>query len=155
MIMTAVLTLQVNGALIAVKLDLQAAVRSKTEITITKSIHPRARPRLAAYWHSIPSGHPIAGLYLPKARAWRRAPCRNPPSLRTSSAPLLDCSGRVRHAPDPPQSLRTAFPLWHSGPPAQCQLRRAPTVPRRASPSFAIRCDHAFELRQCPCSARK
>src|SRR5262249_15347330 len=83
----------------------------------------------------ILSGHPIAGLYLPKARAWRRAPCRNPPSLRISSPPLLDCSGRVPRAPDLLQGLRAAFPLWRSRPPTQCQLRRAPTVPRRASPS--------------------
>ena len=37
-----------NGALIAVKVDLQGEVRSKTEIRITESIHPRARPRFAA-----------------------------------------------------------------------------------------------------------
>src|SRR5215469_14352449 len=66
------------------------------------------------------SGHLIAGSYLPKARAWPRAPCRNPPSLRISSAPLLDCSGRVPPAPDLPKGLRAAFPLWHSGPPTQC-----------------------------------
>src|SRR6516162_9614418 len=71
---------------------------------------------------SIPSGHPFAGLYLPKARAAQS------PDFKRS---MLDCSGRVPRAPDPPQSLRTAFPLWHSGPPAQRQLRRAPTGPRR------------------------
>src|SRR5215472_15055620 len=67
------------------------------------------RGRSSSRWH--PSGHPIAGLYLPKARAWHRAPCRNPPSLRTSSAPLLDCSDRVPRAPDLPQDPRAAFPL--------------------------------------------
>ena len=44
--MTAVLTLWVNGALIVVKVDLQAAVRSKAEISITKSIHPRGATNL-------------------------------------------------------------------------------------------------------------
>ena len=39
-------------------------------------------------------------------------------------------------APDLPRDLRAAFPLWHSEPPARCQLRRAPTMPRRASPSL-------------------
>src|SRR6516162_501930 len=105
-----------------------AAVSAEIELLAEVRLVPHGRA--IHIGTSTPSGHLIAGSYLPKARVWRRAPCRNPPSLRISSAPLLDCSGRVPPAPDLPKGPREAFPLWHSGPPAQCQLRRAPTVPR-------------------------
>src|SRR5215467_4705461 len=68
-----------------------AAVSAEIELLAEVRLVPHGRA--IHIGTSTSSGHLIAGSYLPKARVWRRAPCRNPPSLRTSSGPLLDCSG--------------------------------------------------------------
>ena len=68
-----------------------AAVSAEIELLAEVRLVPHGRA--IHIGTSTPSGHLIAGSYLPKARVWRRAPCRNPPRLRTSSGPLLDCSG--------------------------------------------------------------
>src|SRR5215831_8546137 len=69
------------------------------------------------------SGRPISDSYPPKAPASRRAPCQSRPSLRISSAQLLDCSVGAPPAPDLPRGLRAALPLQRSEPPAR---RRVP-----------------------------
>src|SRR5215470_2974050 len=69
------------------------------------------------------SGRPISDSCPPEAAASRRAPCQSRPSLRISSAQLLDCSVGALPAPDLPRGLRAALPLQRSEPPAR---RRVP-----------------------------
>ena len=66
--------------------------------------------------HSIrnTSGRRIVGSFPPTVPALHRTACRNLSNLRTSTAPLPDCSDRAPPAPDlPPGPRRAALPAQH------------------------------------------
>jgi hypothetical protein len=57
------------------------------------------------------SGRWSVGSFPPEARASHRTACRNPSNLRTSIAPLLDCSDQAPPVPDLPPGRWRASPL--------------------------------------------
>ena len=60
------------------------------------------------------SGRQIVGSFPPTVPALHRTACRNLSNLRTSTAPLPDCSDRAPPAPDlPPGPRRAALPAQH------------------------------------------